>query len=81
MPYEVKLPYLGDDAPDKAKVSFWYLDPGQKVKEGDDLVEMITDKASFTVPSPASGSLKERLVGENDVVAVGQVMAIIDQGE
>lgn len=78
MAYEVKLPDLGEDAPDEAAVSFWYVEPGESVSEGDDLVEMITDKASFTVPSPVAGTIKELLVGENDKVKVGQTMAIME---
>ncbi len=78
MGYEVKLPELGEDAGDEAEVSFWYIDAGQSVEEGDDLVEMVTDKAAFTVPSPRSGRLKEIMAPEGAKVAVGQVMAVIE---
>lgn len=75
---EVKLPDLGKDAPDKAKVSFWYCEIGEGVKKGQDLVEMVTDKASFSVPSPHEGKLVEIRVKPEDVVKVGQVMAVIE---
>jgi pyruvate dehydrogenase E2 component (dihydrolipoamide acetyltransferase) len=79
MAYEVKLPPLGDDAPDEAEVSFWYVEEGELIEEGDDLLEMVTDKAAFTVPSPVSGTLSEIKVNEGAKVAVGQVMAIVEE--
>jgi pyruvate/2-oxoglutarate dehydrogenase complex dihydrolipoamide acyltransferase (E2) component len=79
MAYEVKLPPLGDDAPDEAEVSFWYVEEGEQIEEGDDLLEMVTDKAAFTVPSPVSGTLAEVRVNEGDKVSVGQVMAIVEE--
>jgi pyruvate dehydrogenase E2 component (dihydrolipoamide acetyltransferase) len=78
MAQEIKLPDLGEDAPDEAKVSFWYVEAGEAVSEGDDLVEMVTDKASFSVPSPAGGTVKEVCVAEGDMVSVGQVIAILE---
>ncbi len=79
MAYEVKLPHLGDDAPDEAEISFWYVEEGEAVEEGQDLVEMVTDKAAFTVPSPATGTVSSIVTGEGAKVAVGQVMALLEQ--
>ena len=78
MAEEFKLPDLGEDAPDEAEVSFWYIEEGEEVIEGDEMIEMITDKASFTVPAPFSGTVKDLKVDEGDKVKVGQVMAIIE---
>ena len=78
MKTEITLPELGDDAPDAARVSFWLVEPGEKVSEGDDLVSMVTDKATFDVPSPAAGTLLETRVGEGDEVTVGQVIGILE---
>ena len=75
---EVTLPDLGEDAGDSAKVSFWYVDPGEKVASGDNLVQMLTDKATFDVPSPEGGTVKEHKVGEGGEVAVGQVLCILE---
>jgi pyruvate/2-oxoglutarate dehydrogenase complex dihydrolipoamide acyltransferase (E2) component len=71
---DVKLPSLGDDAGDEARVSFWYVDVGEDVEEGDDLLQMLTDKATFDVPSPASGKVTALLVDEDQQVKVGQVL-------
>lgn len=73
---EVKLPPLAEGV-DKANVSYWLKSVGDGVKEGEDLVELVTDKAAFNMPSPVSGVLKELLASEGDQVSVGQVIARI----
>ncbi len=78
MDIEVTLPDLGDDAPDEAEVSFWYVEAGETIEEGQDMVEMVTDKAAFTVPAPAGGKVKNILASEGDKVQVGQTMAILE---
>jgi len=77
---EVKLPRLseGEDAPQEATVSFFYVEEGQTVRKGDDFVEMITDKATFNVPAPESGRVSKILVRENQKVKVGQTLAILE---
>jgi pyruvate/2-oxoglutarate dehydrogenase complex dihydrolipoamide acyltransferase (E2) component len=75
---DVKLPTLGDDAGDEAKVSFWYVDVGEDVKEGDDLLQMLTDKATFDVPSPVSGRVTAQLASEDQTVKVGEVLCRMD---
>jgi len=76
--YTVTLPSLGEDAGDSAKVSFNYFDEGDSVEEGDDLIEMVTDKATFNVPCPKSGTIKAILVAEDDEVKVGDPLCILD---
>ncbi|MBN2311036.1 MAG: hypothetical protein JXR94_18820 [Candidatus Hydrogenedentes bacterium] len=78
MTYEVKLPSLGEDSVEEATVSYWLVEEGDQVKEGDDLVEMTTDKAAFSVPSPESGTVLEKLVEEGDDVRVGDVLCTLE---
>lgn len=78
MRIEVELPDLGQDAEEKATVTFWLAELGEEVSEGDDLLELTTDKAAFTVPSPKAGVLVERLVEEGDEVCVGDVLCILE---
>ena len=77
---EVTVPPVGDEENEveEAVVSFWYSEEGDDVKEGDDLVEVVTDKADFRIPAPATGKLIEKKVDEDDVVNVGDVVAIIE---
>ena len=77
---DVVLPDLGDDAGDEATVSFWQVDEDESVEEGDDLVEMATDKASFVVPSPVTGVLREIVEDEGAPVTVGDVLCRIELG-
>ena len=78
MRLEIKLPDLGDDATVEASVSHWFVGVGGHVAQGDDLVELTTDKAAFTVPAPESGSLLERAVETGDTIAVGDLLCILD---
>ena len=76
--FEVKLPPLGKDAPDEATVSFFYVKEGADVKEGDDFCEMVTDKATFNVPSPVTGKVKKIVAREEDLVPVGGLLAVVE---
>lgn len=78
MTYEIKLPNLGEDAADVATVSYWLYEEGDMVKEGEDLVELTTDKAAFSLPCPKSGKLEEKYVQEGDEVSVGDVLCTIE---
>lgn len=74
---DVKLPPLAEGV-ETATVTYCHKGAGDSVKEGDDLIELVTDKATFNMPSPVSGVLKEVLVSEGDQVKVGQVVARIE---
>ncbi len=75
---KVVLPELGEGI-QKATISYWYFKQGDKVNEKDDLVELTTDKATFNLPSPCSGTLLEVIFNEGDTVNVGEVLAIIEE--
>ena len=75
---KVVLPEIGEDV-NEATVSFWHVDKGEKINEGDDLIEMVTDKATFNVPAPASGVLTEIMFEEGQTIKVGQTLAIIEE--
>jgi len=78
MRIEIVMPELGEDGPDEGAVSFWMVDPGEAFKEGDDLVEILTDKATFTVPAPADGKLVDVVVNESEKAKVGAVLAVME---
>lgn len=80
MALQVALPSLGAEAGDEATVSYWIVQEGDEVNEGDDLVEMLTDKANFNVPSPANGKITKLVAQENEVVKVGGVLCEIETG-
>lgn len=74
---ELKLPELAEGV-NEAVVSFWHRKEGDDIKDGDEIVEMATDKAAFNVPSKSSGVLKRIVAKEGDTVKVGGVLAIIE---
>ena len=78
---EVKAPNLGEEGPKEMYISFWMVEVGDAVSEGEDLVELVTDKANFTVPSPASGRLVELRVEEGAKVSPDDVLAVVESNE
>jgi len=74
---EVKLPSIAEGV-ESATITFWHVKKGDKVKEGQDLVEIATDKATFNLPSPASGSVSEICFNEGDQVNVGTILAKLE---
>lgn len=73
---KVVLPELGEGIT-KATVSYWYFKVGEKVTEKQDLVELTTDKATFNLPSPTTGTLSEILLEEGKDAKVGDVLGVI----
>jgi len=78
---DVTLPDLGEEAADEARVAFWYVDVGEELKRGDDLVQMLTDKATFDVPSPAAGKVAELVADEDQAVKVGEILCRLEVGD
>ena len=74
---DIKLPPLAEGV-DKASISYWFKQPGDTIKAGEELVELVTDKATFSMPSPLEGKIKKLLVSEGDSAKVGQSIAIIE---
>ncbi|MFH1360580.1 MAG: biotin/lipoyl-containing protein [Candidatus Omnitrophota bacterium] len=72
----VCLPDLGEGI-HKATISCLYVKTGDQVNEGDNVVECVTDKASFDVPASVSGRIKEIVVKEGDKIAIGCALLTI----
>ena len=70
------LPELGEGIT-KATVAFWHFKIGDQVQEGDDVVELETDKATFNVPAPAPGVIKKIFFKEGQEARIGEVLAVI----
>jgi pyruvate dehydrogenase E2 component (dihydrolipoamide acetyltransferase) len=78
MATEVRLPELGENisSGDVVKVS---VAVGDTVEKEQALLELETDKASFDVPSPIAGTVKEIRVEEGGIAKVGEVIMLIEQ--
>lgn len=78
MKVDIILPDIGEDAVEAVLVSSWLAKVGTELKEGDDLLELTTDKAAFCVPAPRDGRLTEVRVQDGDEIHVGEVICIFE---
>jgi pyruvate dehydrogenase E2 component (dihydrolipoamide acetyltransferase) len=76
-PSEFKLPELGENIHEGDLVRLM-ISPGNKVAEGQPVMELETDKAVVEVPSSVSGVVKEVQVREGEKVKVGQVIFTLE---
>ena len=74
--YFLKLPKMGESVVE-ATLTKWLKEEGESVEVEDIVVEIATDKVDSDVPSEVSGVLIEKKFAENEVVQVGEVMAVI----
>jgi hypothetical protein len=75
--HELVMPELGMGAT-PVVASVWLVEVGAAVTEGDRLLEVLAGAVTVDLPSPATGTLAEVFVTEDDALATGQVLAIID---
>lgn len=75
---EITMP-AGGQTTDVSTIGTWLVKKGDKVKRGDPLLEIETDKATLTVESFAKGTVLDILVEEGDEVAAGTVIAYIGE--
>ena len=78
--YKLLLPAMGESV-DEATVTQWLKKEGDIIEADDAVVEIATDKVDSEVPCEISGKLLKKLVEENQVVHVGQPLAIIETSE
>ncbi|BCY28545.1 dihydrolipoamide acetyltransferase family protein [Flavobacterium okayamense] len=75
--FELKLPKMGESVAE-ATVTNWLKKVGEKIEQDEAVLEIATDKVDSEVPSEVSGTLVEILFNVDDVVQVGQTIAIIE---
>lgn len=73
--FEFKLPDLGEGI-HEGEILKWHVKAGDVVKENDPLVDVETDKAAVTIPSPRTGRVVSITGDVGDVVHVGQVITV-----
>jgi pyruvate dehydrogenase E2 component (dihydrolipoamide acetyltransferase) len=76
---EFKLPDIGEGVSEGEIVS-WLVKVGDVVNEDQDMVEVMTDKATVTIGAPKQGKVLELRAQSGDVVPVGQVLIVLDLG-
>ena len=76
MAINIAMPKLGLTM-EEGTFDMWLVAVGDKVKKGDPIAEISTDKITNIIESPADGILSKKLVKEGDVVAVGSPIGIL----
>ena len=75
--FELKLPKMGESVAE-ATITSWLKNVGDTIEADEAVLEIATDKVDSEVPSEVEGVLVEKLFNVDDVVQVGQTIAIIE---
>ena len=75
---DVQVPVLGESITE-GTLAQWLKKPGEGVKADEPIASLETDKVTVEVPAPVAGVLSEQLVQEGETVAVGSLIARIDE--
>lgn len=75
--FELKLPKMGESVAE-ATITNWLKEVGDTIEMDEAVLEIATDKVDSEVPSEVSGILVEKLFQKDDLVRVGQTIAIIE---
>src|SRR5438132_1514020 len=78
MSVSVTMPRLGESVTE-GTVTRWLKKEGERVEADEPLLEVSTDKVDTEIPSPVSGILRGITVAEDETVAVGAELAVIDE--
>jgi pyruvate dehydrogenase E2 component (dihydrolipoamide acetyltransferase) len=76
---EFKLPDIGEGVTEGEIVN-WLVQEGDSVSENQEMVEVMTDKATVTIGAPQAGKVSERRFKVGDTVPVGQVLVVLELG-
>jgi pyruvate dehydrogenase E2 component (dihydrolipoamide acetyltransferase) len=78
MSVSVSMPQLGESVTE-GTVTRWLKKEGERVEADEPLLEVSTDKVDTEIPSPVAGILRGITVAEDETVAVGAELAVIDE--
>ena len=74
--FDIIMPKMGESI-EEATITKWFVKEGDKIEEDDVLLEIATDKVDSEIPSPVEGIVNKILFRQDEVVAVGAVIAVI----
>jgi pyruvate dehydrogenase E2 component (dihydrolipoamide acetyltransferase) len=75
--FEFRLPDIGEGVTEGEIVN-WLVQEGDSVDENQEMVEVMTDKATVTIGAPKSGKVSQRRFQVGDTVPVGEVLVVLD---
>ena len=78
MAVDVVMPQMGESVIE-GTVAKWLVQAGERVEEGQPLLEISTDKVDTEIPSPASGVVAQILAREGETVPVGARLAVLEE--
>ena len=76
---DIEMPKMGESVMEGTIIK-WYKKVGDKVSKDETIFEISTDKVDTEIPSPVEGTMTEILIGEQETVAVGTLVAKISTG-
>ncbi|MBI4788314.1 MAG: 2-oxo acid dehydrogenase subunit E2 [Chloroflexi bacterium] len=76
MATNVVMPQLGESVVE-GTIGKWFKQVGDKIEQYEPIMEVVTDKVTTEIPSPAAGTLLQILVPEGATVNAGTVLAMI----
>jgi len=76
---EISIPDIGGN--DGIEVIKWHKQSGEHFSQGDELCDLVTDKAAFALEAPSDGVLIEILAAEKSKVKIGDRAARIEIDE
>jgi len=75
--YKFKMPKLGESITEAAIIK-WFKNVGETIEEDEVLLEVATDKVDSEVPSLVTGTITKLLYQQNDVIKIGETIALIE---
>lgn len=76
---EIKLPYIFPEM-DGGLLLKWFIQPGQHVEIDQDIARIRVGDEEIILPSPLDGQVKTLCVKEGELVAVGEPLAVLEEG-
>lgn len=76
---EFRLPDVGEGL-EEAEIVTWLVAVGDTIRRDQPLVEILTDKSATELPAPSAGTITKLGPSEGDIVPVGTLLVVIDDG-
>ena len=74
--FTFNMPDIGEGIAE-AEIVAWHVNVGDTVEEDQEIVDMMTDKATVPMESPVNGTVVEIAGGEGDMVSIGAMLVVV----
>lgn len=76
--FKMEFPHIGEGVT-KGELVTWLVKEGDRVQNDQDIAEVMTDKATVTIPSPVDGVVKSLKFKEGDMIEVGEIFIVLEK--